>query len=177
MLILALDLATTSGWALGPVGSPPTCGSIKLGRGDADDAKIFGRALAWLADLLEPQPRPDLVVIEALLPPTAMKGKTSRAVRDRLAGLRGIAKAACFLRGIKSIEEADVGTIRAHFIGDRTLKRDAAKREVLRTCQRLGWAAEDDNAGDALACWSYAASRFDPEQALRVCPLFNRGVR
>jgi hypothetical protein len=176
MLILALDLATTSGWALGPVGSVPSSGSVQLGRGGADDARIFGRALTWLSELMGDGRPPSLVIIEALLPPTAQRGKTSRAVRDRLAGLRGIAKAVAHLRGIHRIEEATVADVRAHFIGDRSLKREAAKREVLRTCQRLGWSAADDNAGDALACWSYAASWFDPEQALKVSPLFNRGV-
>ena len=42
-----------------------------------------------------------------MLPPEASRGATSRAVRDRLAGLQGIVKGVAHLRGIGEIAEAD----------------------------------------------------------------------
>ena len=81
--ILALDIATRCGWARGPVRGTPMSGSISFAHTPASsDNAIFANALTWLSTLLEPKPRPDLIVIEALLPPAAMKGHTSRAVRD-----------------------------------------------------------------------------------------------
>ena len=80
MLVLALDVATRTGYALGRVGERPTFGSIRFGKSSSDDNVIFGAALDWTSRFLEPQPRPDLLALEALLPPTAMGGKTTAAV-------------------------------------------------------------------------------------------------
>ena len=180
-LILALDIATRTGFARGRVGELPVSGSINFGRDGSSrnrtDAAIFAAALRWLSQELQPEPRPDLVIMEAMLPPDAARGSTQRAVRDRLAGLQGIVKGVSHLRGIGEIAEATVGNIRGHFIGDRSLKRLIAKRTVMERCRALGWECADDNAGDALALWSYACALIDPTWALQVSPLFNRKLR
>jgi hypothetical protein len=173
-LILALDVATQTGWAMGNVGSAPISGSVRFGkRGDSNN-KIFADALRWLSRLLDPQPRPDLVIIEAMLPPEAMRGQTSRQVRDRLAGLHGVVRGVAQLRGVSQIAEATVGDIRGHFIGDRRGTRYWAKRETVEKCHMLGWAPQDENAADALALWHFACSLIDPKTALQVSPLFHR---
>jgi hypothetical protein len=173
--ILAIDLATQAGFCRGPHDGAPSFGSISFARGDDSNADIFGAALIWLAALLEPQPRPDLLVLEALLP-AAAKLKTNKLTRDRLAGLRGVILGVADCRHIRRIEEIAVGDVRAHFIGDRSLKRAAAKREVMRQCRRLGWFVEDDHQGDACALWSFACSMIEPKLALRVSPLFAKGI-
>src|SRR5215471_11204309 len=164
--ILALDLATRCGWARGKIDGVPEAGSI-----------LFGNALKWISYLLEPQPRPDVVIIEAMLPPEAKMGHTTRETRDRLAGLHGIVRGVAFLRQIPEIKEASVGDVRHHFIGTRTMKSFAAKRETVNRCIALGWDANDDNAGEALALWSYARSLIDPKYALLVSPMFNNNLR
>jgi hypothetical protein len=176
MLVLALDIATRTGFALGRVGERPTFGSIRFGKSSSNDNVIFAGALDWTSRFLEPQPRPDLLALEALLPPDAMRGKTSKAVRDRLAGLHGIVRAVACLRDVGKIETYSVGDVRSHFIGDRKAKRDVAKRETMRRCLQLDWHVQDDNAADALATWSYCCSLIDPRLALRTVPLFNRRI-
>lgn len=176
-MILALDLATRTGFARGRVGELPISGSIRFGGSGAHDAAIFAAALRWISQELQPEPRPDIVILEAMLPPDAMRGATSRAVRDRLAGLHGIALGVAHLRGVGEIAEASVGNIRGHFIGDRRLRRPDAKRHVMARCKALGWQCADDNAGDALALWSYACALIDPTWAVQVSPLFNRKLR
>jgi hypothetical protein len=176
MIVLALDVATRCGFALGRVGECPTFGSIRFGNRSTDDNVIFGAALDWCSRFLEPQPRPELLALEALLPPAAMGGRTTSAVRDRLAGLHGVIRGVASLRGIARIEAYAVGSVRQHFIGDRTAKREVAKRETMRRCLQLGWNSLDDNAADALATWSYACSLIDPCLALRMVPRFNRRV-
>ncbi|HEY2243416.1 MAG TPA: hypothetical protein VGH47_04230 [Xanthobacteraceae bacterium] len=178
--ILALDLATVTGFARGDVARPmptPIAGSIRFGKTGASDNAVFAHCMSWISELLEPQPRPDFIAIEAMLPPGAMVGATTREVRDRLAGLHGIVRAVAHLRGIDRIEAYRVGDVRAHFIGERGLKRDAAKRAVMYRCAQLGWQAPDDNAGDALALWSHAAAQIDPNHALMLSPLFNASLR
>jgi hypothetical protein len=175
-LILGLDIATRCGHALGRVGETPISGSVRFGNASSDEDVIFGSALDWCSQFLQPHPRPDVVMIEALLPPDAMKGHTSKAVRDRLAGLHGIIKAVAQLRGVARIETCSVGDVRAHFIGHRGAKRKTAKLETMRRCTALGWTYKDDNAADALAIWSYACALIDPALALRMTPLFNRAI-
>jgi hypothetical protein len=169
--VLALDIATTTGFARGLVGGKPQAGSVTFGRGESKN-QVYANALTWFSGLLEPLPRPDLIAIEDMLPPQAMKGETSRAVRDRLAGLHGIMRAVAHLRGIHRIEAVTVSTIRAHFIGDRTLRRIDAKAAVIERCRMLGWQCRNDNEADALALWSCACGMLRPETALRVTPLF-----
>jgi hypothetical protein len=177
MNILALDLATVTGFARGDVARPmpaPIAGSIRFAKANASDNAVFAHCMNWISELLEPQPRPDLIAIEAMLPPLAKFGSTTGEVRDRLAGLHGIVRAVAHLRGIDRIEAYRVGDIRAHFIGERSLKRDAAKRAVMYRCAQLGWQASDDDAGDALALWSHAAAQIDPNHALTLSPMFNK---
>src|SRR5262245_24963892 len=126
--ILALDLATTCGWARGKIDGVPAAGSVRFGKANASDNAVFGNALTWISNALYPSPRPDIVIIEAMLPPEAKLGHTTRETRDRLAGLHGIARGVAYLREIPDIREASVGDVRAHFIGTRTLKSFAAKR-------------------------------------------------
>jgi len=174
-LILALDLATKTGWARGRIGEAPQFGSVRFGHASSDQNVIFGAALHWCSKFLAAQ-LPDALFIEALLPPQAMINKTSRQVRDRLAGLHGIIRAVAQLRGVERIEQCKVGDVRSHFINGRGLKRERAKGETMLQCRALGWNAADDNQGDALALWSYACALVDPVTAIKTVPLFNRAL-
>jgi len=175
-LVLALDVATVTGWARGRVGDMPVSGSIRFGSPGASENAVFAHALTWISTVLEPQPRLDLLMIEGLLPPDAMKGSTTRQVRDRLAGLHGVVRAVAFLRGVYEIAQVSVGDVRMHFLGDRKLKSAAAKQETIRRCKALGWPVTDDNQADALAVWSFACGLIDPAHSIRLSPLFNRAI-
>ena len=176
--ILAIDVASTTGWARGCVGDmEPLFGTVKFApKGlPGNSNAIFAAAQGWMSGIMTNPP--DIVIVEALLPPDAMKNKTSRQVRDRLAGLHGIIRAGAFRAGVGEISEASVGDVRAHFLGTRILKRLDAKRGVVQRCHDLDWYVTNDNEGDACALWSFAAGLIDPQQGLRVSPLFNRKLR
>jgi hypothetical protein len=175
-LILGLDVATRCGHAIGRLGETPVTGSVRFGNSSTDENVVFAAALDWASEFLQPFPRPDVVMIEALLPMDAMRGNTQRATRDRLAGLHGVLRAVAQLRGVAKIEVASVGDVRAHFIGQRSAKSAIAKAETMRRCARLGWECCDDNAADAAAVWSYACALIDPALALRLTPLFNKAI-
>jgi hypothetical protein len=175
-LILALDLATVCGFAVGEVGSTPTSGSIRFGAYGSNNNVVFGNAIKWISQFLEPQPRPRILILESMLPPDAMKGKTNRGTRDRLAGLHGIMRGVAHLRGIREITEVSVSDVRGHFIGHRGAKRDLAKSETRERCKRLGWGDVDADAADACAVWHFACSLIDPRLALQTSPLFERRI-
>jgi crossover junction endodeoxyribonuclease RuvC len=171
-LIWALDIATVTGFAIGRVGDRPTARSIQLVKPHATSDDLFGAAVAWFGDALATGPLPDMLAIEELLPPTARRGETSAAAQHRLAGLHGIVRGLARHAGVAEIVGVAVNDIRQHFIHDRRLHRDEAKRAVARMCKTLGWEVADSNCADAMALWSYAVALCDPISALKVTPLF-----
>lgn len=173
--VLALDVASVLGWARGGIGSTPVGGSLRLASKGASHAAICAAFGRWLIALTKQKPLPDVVAIEALLPHGAMKGKRTEN-HDLLAFLQGVALHVLFERGIYRIEFYRAVDVRGFFIHDRSLKRDAAKRETVRMCRALGWPADDDNAADACALWAYAGAHIDPRAALLPTPLFGRAV-
>ena len=171
-LIWALDLAAITGMATGRVDAKPVARSITLVPVDATSDQLFAACLDWFEDALERGPPPDILAIEALLPPLARFGATSTSSQHRLAGLHGIVRGLAHRAKVPEVMTASVADIRQHFIHHRNLKRNEAKRAVLNTCKMLGWSAADNNAGDALALWSYTAALLHPASALRTTPLF-----
>jgi Holliday junction resolvasome RuvABC endonuclease subunit len=171
--VLALDIATRCGYARGPVGpDAPRCGSVQFGKTGASQLAICGHALEWAIDTIK-APLPDIVAIEDLLPPHVTRGK-SNVDHDLLAHLHGIILGVCFVRGVFKVHKYPVRTIRNHFIDLSACAKGQAKLMVQDKCKLLGWLAADADAADAAACWSYACSLIDPEQAIRISPLFNR---
>lgn len=171
--VLALDIATTCGWARGRVGDEPRCGSVRFSKPGASQLAICGRALEWAIATLR-DPLPDVVAIEGLLPPSVMKGKTNLD-HDLLAQLHGVMMAVCFMRGVYRVDRYPVSKIRAHFIDVGACAKGEAKLMVQRRCKSLGWLEESDaDAADACALWSYQVALIEPEHAIRISPLFQR---
>lgn len=169
--ILALDIATTCGHARGRVREAPVCGTVNFaGPHGASENAVFGNCLLWLSALLQPEPRPDIIVLEQMLPPEAMRGETNRATRDRLAGLHGIIRSVAYCRGIYDIRTVSVLAVRKHFCGSTRAGKDG----VLERCRSLGWTVADHNAADAAAVFHYSCSLIDPTLSLQVSPLFQR---
>jgi crossover junction endodeoxyribonuclease RuvC len=176
--ILALDIATQLGWARGKVGDvAPQFGHLRFAKPGASAAAVFGNAIRFLSATLEPHPRPDIVIVESLLPAAAKVGDTNREVRDRLSGLHAIVRGVCFLRGVYEVQEATTQQVRGHFIGVHNLKRDAAKLAVIDQCRRIGWQVVNDDEADACALWHYAVCLVDPELGTQTSPLFNPKLR
>ena len=176
MKVLALDLATCSGFAIGEVGAAhPECGAIRFGKPDCTRKALFGAALRWFNATLAAQ-APDVVAFEEPLHFGLRRGK-SQAGNDELAyGLPAIGQAVAFLRGIHDIRQVRTSDVRHFFIGDNP-KREIAKRETVRRCCELGIAVDDDNAADAVATWFFVCAQIDPQVGLHCAPLFGKRVR
>lgn len=169
MQILALDLALQTGWALGtPADNAPRSGSIQIARSDASMAKLFSEWRIYLRDFLSLNPDVSLVVFEAPLLPFMKTGFTNIQTIRRLIGLASVTEELLYTLGKYDIREARVSDVRSHFLGSNRHKREEAKALTMRRCRSLGWAPQDDNAGDALALWDYQVA------CLRKDNLFSR---
>ncbi len=175
--ILALDLATRSGWALGYPRDPvPYSGSCRF---VASEGRALGATFSacrnWLRDMLDVETDIGLIVFEAPMVPQHMDGKTSAHVIRILIGLCAVAEEIAYARKL-DVREATVSDVRRHFIGTARIKRPEAKSATIAACHRLGWKPADDNAADALALWHYQASLLVPELAVQTSPLFRRRI-
>jgi hypothetical protein len=173
MIVLALDLASVSGWAVGEPGGKPSHGSIRFASKGASHEAIFNNAMNW-ADKKIVFCRPSLIVWEAPLP-GFKSGKTTSDVTTILFELPAVIGAIAYQRGVYDIRKASTKDVRHHFIGCNP-KRAMAKPMVIRQCRAMGWEIEDDNEADALATWHFMCSLLSPKLALAPTPLFGRSA-
>ena len=157
-MIVALDVATLTGVAVGNPGSVPKAWSVSLGKPGNDDSKFSG-ALVLTHTLIEAH-RPRLLAIEA----PVGGPKASHLLIGLAACIRGVAEN----RGVE-VHAYPINSIRKHFMGRALAKRDypalsvyaakkAMKGEVMQRCRLLGWQVSDDNAADAAALWDFACA-------------------
>ena len=164
MLVAALDLATSTGIALGEPGGAPVCRTESLG-----DPQHRGAALLRVVSTLIRESAPDEIVIEA--PVLAMGATKSADALRVLVGLAEIAKAASIYLRTPAVE-IDVRTVRRHFLGFNPKGREAAKRAVLARCRALGWRVRNDNEADAAALLDCRLSQICAAHAVAGAPLF-----
>ena len=158
LIVVALDIATQTGIAVGSPGGKPKAWSVDLGKGRGEDAR-FSKALVLTHELIE-RHRPDLIAVEA-----AIGGKFASAF---LIGVVACVRGVAANRGVP-VRSYTSGSVRKHFLGRALAKRDfpslkpaaatkAIKGEVIARCRLLGWEVADDNAADACALWDFACA-------------------
>lgn len=147
--ILALDLATKTGWAhLARPDRPPTFGSFRIARPGCGDGKFFAKADAWIVQLMR-RTHPDKIYYES----PYIRGAVNLRTVLKLAGLAAIVDMEGFtLLGIET-ETVNPTTLKKHF----TSNGRAKKPEMIAQCRRHGWDPENDNEADALAILHMAA--------------------
>lgn len=161
-VIIGLDLATTTGVAVGRAGEVPMCETKFLGEAGKSQAARFSQMLRLTKSLIE-EHRPDLIAIEKPI----SAGPVGKEARVQMAfGLRGNVLAMANIMGVRCKEYA-VQDVRQHFIGERNLPRAVAKEHVMARCGLIGWSVDNDNEGDAAAVWEYARAR---EYGLALMP-------
>lgn len=172
MKIVAFDIATNSGIAVGIAGSNPVAWSENLGKGCTEDAR-FSKVLAITSAVLA-EHKPDLVAIEA-----PIGGKSTSHL---LVGLAACVRGCVANRNIKLVSYHS-GSVRKHFLGKALTTRDfphlskaagkmAIKQAVMDRCSLLGWDVPDHDAADAAALYDYAAAMAGV-QALPAGELFH----
>ncbi len=179
MRVLALDPATCTGFAFGDGSGIPESGSVRLRYGeDSEPDDIAAGMAAFLLRQIRAY-KPDLIIVEAYLPPGTQMHQAP-VISSLL--LHGAIAAMCGLYRI-SLTTCTAAQFRKHFVGRSTAKprskgartakakaedRRANKQIVIDRAKLLRWLPEscnDDNRADALAIWSYGIgmySKYDP---------------
>lgn len=160
--ILALDLATVTGWAVGDLVPPaPTplegacgagapsqsSGSERLGtkyNTVGEKVLAFGR---WLDDMLAVH-QPNAVIVEAALPHSASRNAESAALAT---ALFDTVKKTCDRRRL-FWRTVHIGKLKKHATGTGHAK----KPEMIKAARARGWNPKDDNEADALWLLDYA---------------------
>jgi Holliday junction resolvasome RuvABC endonuclease subunit len=147
--ILALDLATNVGWALGDIDGAIRHDTQRLAGASANNfGALFGSFDHWVSDMITVY-SPDRIVFEA-----PIVGHSSMNAARVLLGLVSIAELIAHRRGLPCWEVA-VSTARKHFCGSGRAK----KEDVISRCHELGFTQKDHNAADAIALYHYAAAK------------------
>jgi hypothetical protein len=160
MRILALDLASTAGFAIGEAGEIPRSGSVRLKRpGDGPEVAAFNLR-QFLREQIFTLDRPELVVVEAFIHPAGQKSGDAAILSI---GLYFVAAAESKARDCR-FEKAQPSTVRKHFIGvGRTGDRSTTKRAVVLRAQQIGYMPRDcgdNDRADACAVFDWASATF-----------------
>ena len=162
-IIMALDLAIETGFAVGRVGGHPRSGSVKLKKRGQDERTAWRNLGCWLRDQFKLE-RPDLIAYEAALHPGVMLNMGNSSITAAMQwGHVAAVEAICGPLGLRT-EAVNVQTVRKHFTGRaRHPTRTEAKRAVVERCWTLGYFERDcnnDNRADACAVFDYASAVF-----------------
>lgn len=163
--ILALDIATSTGWCCGVPGERPDLGSVELAPG-----RSIGERGCALVDWLDDYRAffaPWLIVYEAPL----QRGEHLSVQAGRLAlGLAMAVEMYGFRAGIV-VREANVQQARKAVIG----RGNASKADVWATCCNAGLDPPDYDASDAWLIWRFAAMLRGAVQRPTPLDLLSRG--
>jgi len=156
--VLALDLASTTGWAYGKPNAKPECGHIRFVKPGEPRAAAYRSFRLWL-DLFLSAHKASIIVFESPALPMVMHGRTNISTIKLLIGLAEHLEEWAYDR--VELREATVAQVRAHFIG-KNMKSALAKPLTLRLCREMGWPAETTDDADACALWSYQCAFLTP---------------
>lgn len=152
MKVLALDLATQTGWALTHA-PDPFYGSERLvsGPATANIAHAQSRLWDWLEEMCAAT-NPQALSWEA---PITI-GNRAQNTEEFLFALANTAALFAYRKQLRPLK-ANVNTVRAKVCGNGHCGKDGA----LAYCIQRGWRPVDDNAADALVLLVYAQAYFD----------------
>jgi hypothetical protein len=187
VIILALDIATRTGFAVGPAGERPYVGATRM-KGPKDDLTIASNNVGYLAYDLIMEHGVDLVVAEEPLDPhvKAAMGQRANTRAQNPASIklpwlcRGALSFVCSKTG-RRLEGCSRQTVLRQFTGrssypgaDADERRKAAKREVIKRAQLLKLIppqCNDDDIADAVAIHWWASAFYGRVQP-KVLHLF-----
>jgi len=196
--ILALDVATTTGWAYGMPGDRPAFGHFRSGtprRKGADDnlGEVLTEFRGWL-DRWCAKSEPRMMVFEApyvpRFAPKKVRTRTGQVVATepnkaipidikvvrKLFAMCGLVEMVAHDRAIPC-REAQSNVICRHFTGNGSWGgRENKKAATQKMCAVYGWPDVSEDEADALALWVYAEAVLFPK-ARSAGPLFALGDR
>lgn len=170
--VLALDLATTTGWAWHRPGmGRPFFGAFRLPGGAQDVGEPAAALEAWLVDLFGRVASSGAPVTHVFFEAQHIAAKINVATVYRLIGLGATAEKVAFQHGARAYK-VSISEWRKHFIGrGGGFKRDPATKKYLpgenpkelaiQQCARYGWHTDVADAAEACGILDYALSITD----------------
>ena len=150
-MLLALDLSSFVGYAVGRTNDRPAFGTYKV-KGIAKDLGPFCVNFnTWLRADMIARYRPDRIVFES---PVVTFFKTTKATSRMLMGLCWHVEFVCAELGIECREGA-VRDIKGFWASNRNAK----KPDMIQAALNYGFAVSDDNQADALGLWHMSAGQ------------------
>jgi hypothetical protein len=147
--ILALDLASTTGWAYGTQAcAAPEVGTWRLGKGS--EVARMGAFGSELSDFVRAH-RPSVILLEA---PISFRVMRRFADAAQQLGLRAVAMAIAW-QNETPCHEIECLRVRAEMLGSRNFPRGEVKGVVMAYWQRRGVPMPDHNAADAALMWEW----------------------
>ncbi len=170
--ILALDISTHTGWALGMSDVMPRVSVEDLKGKDAKSQFVADGIGPFIRDIcFSESTRPDMIIYEAVMGNFDSRDdregdrKIDRNAasidipRYAVGAVRGVA--ACFGVDVIDVHPA---TWRKHFLGRANFgSKEATKLMTIARCHRLGYlpiTSKNDNKADAAGIFDYAAAKF-----------------
>ena len=170
-VVLSLDLATLTGFAVGNFGERPYFGAQQFEGGH--NGRCLFQFRTWLIEMIMFH-EPALIIFESVM----TFNKTQPAVAARLHGLAGMTEAVIAElneagRKIRCYE-ANPSTVKLFWTG----KGNSKKSVMVDRARACGFKVHDDNAADAVAIWHYSVKCYGTkEQQERVDQmLFEAGM-
>ena len=168
--VLALDLATVSGFAVGRLPARPVTpmemavtkppqpisGVKRIGEPGCSLGVFLDQAEQWGRLLFETY-RPNGIIIEMPVLPARTTPSTVR----KLMGLFGVFNMLAHRNGVVWVREAQPSTVKKFICGDGS----PGKENVMRAISSFGWKYKTDDESDSLALWVYAADLYAKERA------------
>lgn len=159
MIVMAFDVATTTGVAWGAAGDTPRFATLDFGKG-LSHAERFATAQDYASQMIQTH-APDVVVCEDKIGGTAAHPFPGQALACVMGEI-------CRL-GIP-VELMTVASIRKGFLGKHLTSKDfpglnkhqsrkEIKRIVMKNCEMRGWTVANDDEADAGALWEAFCAR------------------
>jgi len=177
-LVVAFDIATSTGVCLGRVGD-------RTPRVTTWDLRAVGpsraRRLLYFSDLCDEffsRHKIDVLRYEAPMHiAVASTIGTSEETMLLLRGMIGVLECCGARASIFDINSFVVQDARGHLLGRRTFPKSkgksTAKAAVMKMAKALGVDCKNDNESDAFCGWSYTCALLNPRLAHLVTPLFS----
>lgn len=173
MIIAALDLATKTGVAVGPVGGRPELWTLDLrSKGEAKFHATRLMQIQGLAHRLIVEQGARFIAIEKPFVAAHNNWETTLLTIGLTANVLSWAER----KGI-AVDIIPAQTVAKHFTGSGKMKRAEKKAAILTECRARGWAPADDNQADAAALWDLACRRLLPSQGVNSGLVLNDKVR
>lgn len=164
MIVLALDLAARTGWAVGPPAHLPAFGSFRLDHPrDGGKFMILARRVSEMIA--------DHGVTDLVLEAPHVGGGTATALP--LFGYRAAALMAAEAKKLPAPRMVAPATWRKAILGHGRLKRAAAKAATIERMRDLGHHPKNEDEADALALWHYRCTDLSAEH---LAMTFRRGA-